>query len=130
MRSEFRYLLGSVRNQPKPFAMHVRPDSVKYASKARPQMARRYELPDAVFDLVRVSSTSLALAGAQEQRSDWYSMASCGAFFSAAWRDMPERFGPWSRVNQRFCDWRKHGTFDLMFKRRHIQDGPCGTNHG
>lgn len=81
MRSEFRYLLGTVRNQPKPFAMHARPGSVKYASKPGPQMARRYELPDAVFDLVRVSSMSLALAGAQEQRRDWYSMASCGCFF-------------------------------------------------
>ncbi|MNJ34416.1 hypothetical protein D3C77_291280 [compost metagenome] len=24
----------------------------------------------------------------------------------AAWRDMPERFGPWSTVYQRFRDWR------------------------
>jgi transposase len=39
----------------------------------------------------------------------------------AAWRDMPERFGPWSTVYQRFRDWRNHGTFDLMLKRLHIK---------
>ncbi|AZF16326.1 Mobile element protein [Pseudomonas sp. R3-18-08] len=31
---------------------------------------------------------------------------------SAAWRDMPERFGTWSTVYQRFRDWRNQGTFD------------------
>lgn len=32
----------------------------------------------------------------------------------AAWRDMPERFGPWSTVYQRFRDWRNCGAFDQM----------------
>lgn len=39
----------------------------------------------------------------------------------AAWRDMPERFGPWSTVYQRFRDWRNRGTFDQMLKRLHIK---------
>ena len=39
----------------------------------------------------------------------------------AAWRDMPERFGPWSTVYQRFRDWRNRGAFDQMLKRLHIK---------
>ena len=32
----------------------------------------------------------------------------------AAWRDMPERFGPWLTVYQRLRDWRNRGAFDQM----------------
>ena len=39
----------------------------------------------------------------------------------AAWRDMPERFGPWSTVYQRFRDWRDDGTFDQVLERLHIR---------
>ena len=39
----------------------------------------------------------------------------------AAWRDMPERFGPWSTVYQRFRDWRNRGTFDQMLMRLRIR---------
>ncbi len=39
----------------------------------------------------------------------------------AAWRDMLERFGPWSTVYQRFRDWRNRETFDQMLKRLHIR---------
>ena len=39
----------------------------------------------------------------------------------AAWRDMPERFGPWSTVYQRFRDWRINGAFDRMLKRLHLR---------
>gem|GEM_PF-5792418 len=38
----------------------------------------------------------------------------------AAWRDLPERFGPWSTVYQRFRDWCDDGTFDLILERLHI----------
>jgi len=33
---------------------------------------------------------------------------------------MPERFGPWSMVYQRFRDWRNQGTFEQMLKRLHL----------
>ncbi|MCO7568336.1 IS5 family transposase, partial [Pseudomonas sp. S 311-6] len=39
----------------------------------------------------------------------------------AAWRDMPERFGPWSTVYQRFRDWRNQGIFNKMLKRLHVK---------
>lgn len=34
---------------------------------------------------------------------------------------MPERFGPWSTVYQRFRGWRNQGTFDQMLKRLHLR---------
>lgn len=39
----------------------------------------------------------------------------------AAWRDIPERFGPWSTVYQRFRHWRDGGTFALFLERLHLQ---------
>lgn len=39
----------------------------------------------------------------------------------AAWRDLPERFGPWSTVYQRFRDWRDDDTFDRVLKRLHVR---------
>jgi transposase len=39
----------------------------------------------------------------------------------AARRDMPDQFGPWSRVYQRFQTWRNQGTFDQMLKRLHLK---------
>jgi len=33
------------------------------------------------------------------------------------WRALPERFGPWTTVYQRFRDWRDDGTFDKIFQR-------------
>ncbi len=32
------------------------------------------------------------------------------------WRDLPERFGPWQMIWQRFDRWAKSGVFDRVFK--------------
>lgn len=32
------------------------------------------------------------------------------------WRDLPERFGPWQMVWQRFDRWAKSGVFDRIFR--------------
>lgn len=39
----------------------------------------------------------------------------------AAWRDLPERFGPWSTIYQQFRDWRDDGTFDRVLERLHAR---------
>jgi transposase len=33
------------------------------------------------------------------------------------WRDLPERYGPWQTVYDRFARYRRDGTFDLILKR-------------
>jgi transposase len=35
----------------------------------------------------------------------------------AAWRDLPERFGAWSTVYQRYRDWRNDGTLEDILDR-------------
>lgn len=85
-------------------------------------MAKRYELPDAVLDLVADIFSESRRNG--RPRADDRLMLN-GVLWvlcsGAAWRDMPERFGPWSTVYQRFRDWRNRGTFDQMLKRLHIR---------
>ncbi len=35
----------------------------------------------------------------------------------AAWRDLPERFGPWQTAYERFTRWRRDGTLDRVVAR-------------
>ena len=85
-------------------------------------MAKRYELPDLVWDLVADICYESRRSG--RPRTDDRLMLNgvlwvlcCGA----ASRDMPERFGPWSTVFQRFRDWRNRGVFDQLLTRLHIK---------
>lgn len=39
----------------------------------------------------------------------------------AQWRDLPERYGPWKTVSQRFRQWRDDGTFDRVLTRLHLR---------
>ncbi|KUM38728.1 transposase [Pseudomonas sp. EpS/L25] len=44
----------------------------------------------------------------------------------AKWCDLPERYGPWKTVYQRFRHWRDDGTFERILARLHLkllQDG-------
>src|SRR5216683_675945 len=47
------------------------------------------------------------------------------------WRDLPERFGHWKSVHQRFSRWAKSGVFERIFKllssdcRQRIHDDRC-----
>ena len=85
-------------------------------------MARRYELPDAGWELIKDLVYPEQKMG--RPRSDDRLVLN-GIFWilcsEAAWRDMPERFGPWSTVYQRFRDWRDDGTFDRVLERLHVR---------
>ena len=39
----------------------------------------------------------------------------------AKWRDLPERFGPWKTVYQRFRQWRDDGTLERSLSRLHLK---------
>ncbi|KPY95056.1 ISPS1a [Pseudomonas tremae] len=73
-------------------------------------MAKLYELSDASWELIKDLVSPEQKMG--RPRSDdrlvlhgilWILCS------GAAWRDLPERFGPWSTVYQRFRDWRDDG---------------------
>ena len=74
-------------------------------------MARRHELTDAEWTLVEphLPPRSRGRAWADHRRTV------NGVLFWAAtgiqWRDLPERFGPWQTVYERFRRWRDDGTW-------------------
>jgi len=86
-------------------------------------MVKRYELPDAAWRLV-MDLVSPTLKKAGRPRNDDRLMLN-GIFWvlcsGAAWRDMPERFGAWSTVYQRFRDWRDDGTLDRVLERLQVR---------
>lgn len=85
-------------------------------------MAKRYELPDAAWELIKDLVSPEQKMG--RPRSDDRLLLN-GIFWilcsGATWRDLPERFGPWSTVYQRFRDWRDDGTFDRVLERLHVR---------
>ncbi|WP_461531413.1 IS5 family transposase [Pseudomonas sp. 210_17 TE3656] len=85
-------------------------------------MAKRYELSDEAWDVVADLFTPTHTRG-RPRSSDRLMLD--GVLWllrsGAAWRDMPECFGPWRTVYHRFRVWRNRGTFDQMLKRLHLK---------
>jgi transposase len=49
----------------------------------------------------------------------------------AKWRYLPDRYGPWTTVYDRFRHWRDNGTFDAVLERLHLklrEDGLMGLD--
>jgi transposase len=44
----------------------------------------------------------------------------------APWRDIPERYGPWSTCYDRFCRWRRNGTWDRILAHLHSRSDTVG----
>ncbi len=86
------------------------------------KMAKRYELPytpwDLVADIFTQTRRTWRLRVDDRLMLNGVLWVLCSG---AAWRDMPERFGPWLTVYQRFRDWRNCGAFDQMLKLLHIR---------
>lgn len=43
------------------------------------------------------------------------------------WRDLPERFGPWKSVYNRFANWADRGVWELIFKELQIEFDDVGS---
>jgi transposase len=43
------------------------------------------------------------------------------------WRDLPERFGPWKSVYNRFANWAKKGRWELIFKALQLEVDDVGS---
>ena len=44
----------------------------------------------------------------------------------APWRDLPERYGPWQTVYDRFVRWRRDGTWDRLLADAQTQSDAVG----
>ena len=85
-------------------------------------MQRRYELSDDEWFLIEDLFPSRKKMGRppRDARSLFYA-----AFWvlcsGAAWRDLPERYGPWQTAYDRFCKWKKDGTYDRIVDKLHLK---------
>src|SRR4051812_11074371 len=43
------------------------------------------------------------------------------------WRDLPERFGPWKTVYNRFANWARHGLWEKIFKALQVEVDETGS---
>ena len=79
---------------------------------------RRYELTDEQFELI---CDLLPLNGKRGGQWKDHRTTLNGIFWilhaGAQWREMPERYGKWQSIYDRFNRWRKDGTIDRMLQR-------------
>ena len=81
-------------------------------------MVRRYELPNCVWNSIMDLMLTTQKTG--RPRHDDRLMLNGVLWIvcsGAAWRDLPERFGAWSTVYQRYRDWRDDGTLEQVLDR-------------
>ena len=43
------------------------------------------------------------------------------------WRDLPERFGPWKTVYDRFCSWARAGLWEQIFRKLQLEVDDTGS---
>lgn len=82
---------------------------------------RRYELTDEAFERIE---PLLPKQGDGGQWKDHRTVLN-GMFWilnsGAQWRDMPERYGKWQTVYDRYRRWTREGLFDRILHRLHIE---------
>ena len=83
---------------------------------------RRYELTDEEWGLVE-DLLPRQRRRARGRRWRDHRQVLNGVFWvlrsGSAWRDLPERYGPWRTCYGRFVRWRRDGTFGRMLARLH-----------
>ena len=87
-----------------------------------PPLLRRYELSDDQWDAIAPLLPPAAKTGrpARDARQTLNGIVwrLCSG---AAWRDVPERYGPWRAVNDRFCRYRDDGTLDRILSALRVR---------
>ena len=86
-------------------------------------MKRRYELSDEQWDLVAGLLPNEVKGFGRPRRDDRTLMN--GMFWmlnsGASWRDLPERYGPWQTVYDRFRHWQKQGVLERIFEQLRLK---------
>jgi transposase len=82
-------------------------------------MARRHEITDEQWDALKdLLPGREGTPGVTAKDNRWFLNAILWiAKTGAPWRDLPERFGPWNSVFQRFNRWCKKGVFQQLMTR-------------
>ena len=83
---------------------------------------RRYELNDGQWTLIADLFGTPSVRGRPRRDDRLLLNAALWILCSgAAWRDLPERFGPWQTAYDRFRTWRQSGLFDQILTRLHLR---------
>lgn len=93
-------------------------------------MCEQYEISDADWEQVADLFASRRRAG--RPRADDRLMLNGVLWVGCsglAWRNLPESYGPWSTVYQRWRDWKQMGAFNKMLKRLHASAEVQGVAH-
>ena len=82
------------------------------------RIIRRYELTDAEWERLQPYFPERQMGDKGRPRREPREMLN-GIFWiarsGAAWRDLPERYGPWQTVYKRFMEWSKSGLIEKIF---------------
>ncbi|MGW2770032.1 IS5 family transposase [Streptomyces sp. NPDC001275] len=78
-------------------------------------MISRHELSDVEWEFVRPLLPE-SLRGGRKRLDDRRVLNGIVWKFRTAWRDVPERYGPWATLHTRFRRWAADGTFDRMLR--------------
>ena len=84
---------------------------------------RRYELTDEQWELIR----ELLPPNRKQRGCPWKDHRTIlNAIFwilrsGAPWRDLPERYGPWQTVYDRFRRWQREGLFDRILEQLQVR---------
>jgi transposase len=82
---------------------------------------RRYELTDEAFERIE---PLLPVQGRGGRWNDHRTVLN-GMFWilnsGAQWRDMPERYGPWQSVYDRYRRWTREGLFARILRELHLE---------
>lgn len=98
-----------------------RKDTKKQYQKTPAGRGRRYELTDEAFERIE------PLLPTQKPGGQWKDHRTVlnGMFWilnsGAQWRDLPERYGKWQTVYDRYRRWTREGLFDRILHRLHLE---------
>jgi transposase len=81
----------------------------------------RYELEDTEWDLIKNLFPRQCRGGRWNDHRTTLNGMIWILRSGAPWRDMPERYGKWKSVNDRFNRYRRDGTFDRILKALQIR---------
>ncbi|HBQ5644550.1 TPA: transposase, partial [Klebsiella variicola] len=81
----------------------------------------RYDLPDEAWDIIQPLLPAQPATPRAGRPWAEHRMIINGMFWvlcsGAPWRDLPERYGPWKTVYNRFNRWSKSGVINIIFNR-------------
>jgi transposase len=96
-------------------------NTVGFLPQPLENVMRRYELTDDQWTLIEDLFPQQKMG--RPRRSDRAILN--GIFWilcsGAAWRDLPERYGPWKTVYHRFRQWQANELFDRILEQLHIE---------